>query len=142
MRSNKIYDIDRAPVDRVAARVISAGAKYEPNCKAQVEEFISPPAMKPKHLYPTDPSFIDLTGRKKGRFTVIGLLDGPKASTWVVRCSCGTYTTRTAKSIKSAETNKAAQLDACRECMHLAWLKREEIYRRTGKDVNLEDVWS
>ena len=82
-----------------------------------------------------------MMGKKKGRFTVIGLLAGGKANTWVVRCSCGTYTTRTTKSIKGAETNPAAHMDACRECMQLAYRKKEEVWRRTGKEANLEDIW-
>lgn len=138
---NKIYDDKSLPVNKMAAIVISRGTHYDPKCKIQVDEFISPPAIMPKRMHPKHCDFIDLTGRRKGRFTVVGLLDGSKSSLWVVRCDCGTYTTRTAKSIKAAETKKASHLDACRECMHLAYIKREEIWRRTGRDANIEDVF-
>lgn len=136
-----MYGNSRVPVNKTAALVIAPGVVYEPKCKIQVEEFLSPPPMRDKRHFPTNPNFTDLTGWTKGRFKVVGLLAGTKSSTWVVRCACGTYSTRTAKSIKSVETNTAARFDACRECMHLAWLKRDEVWRRTGRDVNLEDVW-
>lgn len=141
MKANKVYDEPLAPVDRVAARVISGGTHYDPKKKVLEEEFIAPPPMVPKHRHPRDASFIDLTGRKKGRFTVIGLMERDGPARWVVRCACGTYTLRTAKSIKSADTNPNARMDACSQCKHLAAMKREEVWRRTGKDANLEDIW-
>lgn len=141
MRRNIIYDSNLAPVNRISAIVISAGTSYEPACKIQVEEFTSPPPLRQRNQYPKDNGFIDLAGRKKGRFTVIGLLAGGNARTWVVRCACVTYTTRTTKSIKSVDRNPAANLDACRECMHLAYIKRNEIYRRTGRNADIRDVF-
>lgn len=128
------------PVNKTAALVTSKGTHYEMKVKSQVQEYVGPPAMIPRHKLPSALSFIDLTGRKKGRFTVIGMAVEGRGK-WVVRCVCGTYTTRSSRSIKSAETNPSAHLDACRECMNLAYLKREEIYRRTGKDTELSEVW-
>lgn len=130
----------RSPINRTAALVVSRGVRYEMNSKITTPEYVGPPPIVPRHKHPNVPSFIDLTGRKKGRLTVIGLMAEVKGR-WVVRCICGTYTTRSAKSIKSSDTNPNANYDACRECMHLAYRKREEIYRRTGKDVNLSEVW-
>lgn len=139
--SKSIYDGGLVPVDQAAARVIAPGAHFTPKCKIHVEEFIAPPPIVPKKQHPRAPSFVDLTGKKKGRFTVIGLMaSNPRM--WVVRCVCGTYTMRTTQSIKRVDRNPRANIDACRECMHLAFLRREEQHRRTGKDVNLEDVWS
>lgn len=138
--SKNIYPHNFLPVNKTAVRVVSKGESYQPDCKIQNPEFIGPPAVIPRHQLPSTPGFIDLTGRKKGRFTVLGLMAGEKGK-WVVRCVCGTYTTRSAKSIKSVETNPNAELDACRHCMHIAYRKREDIFRRTGKDVNLSEVW-
>lgn len=129
-----------SPVNKTAALVVSKGTHYEMNSKRQVKEYVGPPQMVAKHKLPKSAGFIDLAGKEKGRLKVLGLM-AEDASKWVVRCVCGTYTTRSAKSIKSIDTNPNAKYDACRECMHLAYRKREEIYRRTGKDVNLSEVW-
>lgn len=129
-----------SPINRTAALVVSKGVHYEMNSKIQVKEYVGPPLMVAKNDMPKSSGFIDLTGKQKGRLKVIGLMT-EDISRWVVRCVCGTYTTRSAKSIKSVEKNHNAIYDACRECMHVAYRKREEIYRRTGKDVNLSEVW-
>lgn len=141
MKNNSIYDSSLVPVDGLAARVVAPGVPYKPSCTVQVPEYIAPPPMAPKRKHPRAKTFVDLTGRKKGRLTVLGLL-ADNHSLWVVRCSCGMYTVRTSRSIKSTETNPRANIDACRECMHLVFLKREEIWRNTKRDVDLEDVWS
>ena len=129
-----------SPVNKTAALVVSKGIHYEMNCKIQTPEFIGPPKMIPRHLLPKTPSFIDLTGRQKGRLKVIGLMAEEKGK-WVVRCVCGTYTIRSSKAILSIETNPNAMFDACRECMHFAQMKRHEVYRRTGKDLDISEVW-
>ena len=128
------------PVNKTAALVTSKGTHYEMKVKSQVPEYIGPPAMLPRNKLPIAPSLTDLTGRKKGRFTVVGMAAEGKGK-WVVRCVCGTYTIRSSQSVKSVDKNPLAHFDACRECMNLAYLKREEIYRRTGKDANLSEVW-
>lgn len=128
------------PVNKTAALVVSKGVEYKPDCKVQVKEFIGPPPIVLAHKHPRTATFADLTGRKKGRFVVIGLMQG-SGGKWVVKCACGTYTTRSSKSIKSADTNPKAHFDACRECMHLAHLKRAEIFRRTGKGADISEVW-
>lgn len=129
-----------SPVNKTAALVVSKGVHYEMSCKIQVPEYVGPPKIIPRHLLPSCPSFIDLTGKQKGRLKVIGLMAEEKGR-WVVRCVCGTYTTRSAKSIKSLETNPNAKFDACRQCMHFVHMKREELYRRNGKDVDISEVW-
>ena len=72
------------------------------------------------------PNFIDLTGRKIGKLTVIGLstLKATKVggSRWVCRCVCGYYVHRTARVIKS-ETEYADQ--ACKVCYYVQHLKGE-----------------
>lgn len=134
------YFVPSNPINKTAALVVSRGIGYEPNCKIQVPEYVGPPLMVKKSDHPRASGFIDLTGMRKGRLTVIGLMLEMKGR-WVVRCVCGTYTTRSAKSIKSVDSNPRAQYDACRECMHRAYRKREEIYRRTGKDTDIAEVW-
>ena len=129
-----------SPVNRTAALVVSKGVSYEPDCKITIKEYIGPPEIIPPHKHPNTPGFIDLTGRVKGRFKVLGLMAAGKGR-WVVRCVCGTYSTRSAKSIKSTDHNPHAHLDACRECMHSAYRRREEQFRRTGKDIDLSEVW-
>ena len=128
------------PVDRTAALVVSRGIHYEMSSKNNQVEYVGPPKMVSQKDFPRTSTFIDLTGRSKGWLKVLGMMQGG-GGRWVVRCVCGTYTTRSAKSIKSAEIKLAANFDACRECMHIAHMKREEIYRRTGKDVNISEVW-
>lgn len=118
--SNGLFPRNFVPVNKTAVRVISKGENYHPNCEIQNPEFIGPPPMVPKCQLPNTPGFIDLTGRKKGRFTVLGYMAGEKGR-WVVRCVCGTYTTRSSKSIKSVESNPNAEFDACRHCVHLAY---------------------
>lgn len=129
-----------SPVNKTAALVVSKGVHYEMNCEIQVPEYVGPPKMTPRHLLPKCPSFTDLTGWQKGRFKVIGMMAEHKGR-WVVRCACGTYTTRSSKSIKSVEHNPNARFDACRQCMHFAQMKREEAYRRTGKNLDISEVW-
>lgn len=138
---NNVYDNKRTPINKTAALVISKGTHYEPDCKIQVKEFDSPPMMLDRRHFPKNPNFVDLTGKEKGRFRVVGLLAGSKLNQWVVRCSCGKYTTRTTKSIKSVDLNESANFDACRECKHLAFLKRNEHWRRTGKDLPASMFW-
>jgi len=64
----------------------------------------------------------DLTGRKCGRFTVIGcaLYKRPNrrvnATRWVVRCSCGRYQMMTSKAVKND-----APYQMCIECRRNTW---------------------
>lgn len=138
--ASKIYEIHRVPINKTAAIVTGKGVEYQPNCQINCDEYVGPPETVPVKELALNPSFVDLTGRKKGRFTVIGLMKDKKGR-WLVRCVCGTYTTRSAKSIKGADSNPNAHLDACRRCTHEAYRKREYIYRTTGKDVDLSEVW-
>ncbi|ECC4541287.1 hypothetical protein C2920_21680 [Salmonella enterica] len=138
--ASKIYETHLVPINKMAAIVTGKGFEYQPNCQINCDEYVGPPETVPVKDLALNSSFVDLTGRKKGRFTVIGLMKEKKGR-WLVRCVCGTYTTRSAKSIKGADRNPNAHLDACRRCMHEAYRKREYIYRTTGKDVDLSEVW-
>lgn len=115
------------PVNRTAGMVTSSGQHYE--CSAKNNEYETDIPI-PTRLVPQD----DLTGRRFGRFTVIGL--SLKRSRWVVRCDCGVYTLRKAKAIKNMNND----FDCCKECKHLLYLKRHDIWKRTGKDYHVRDL--
>ena len=109
------------PIDKkskiVVSKSIHHGCDYNPGSRMTsmvpfpTRQFLGPQ----KH---------NLSGRKTGRFTVIGISsqfrkpsrDGER---WVVKCSCGRYEIRRMKSIKNA-TNT----DACGECKNTAYLRR------------------
>lgn len=120
----------RAPVDRVAARVIRPGVKYEPAKRIQTADQPTPfQVVKLTQSHLRNPSFKDFTGRRVGRLTVYGL--STDSGRWACRCDCGTYTLRTAKSIRNPNN---ATIDRCEHCRHLACLQREDHYRQTGRN--------
>lgn len=85
------------PVNKLAQMVTSRGLHYqEPDFKSCViSDSLLPTRPYPKHSDPKD----DFTGLIFGRFTVIGMKpDGPS---WVVRCTCGRYTYRKSRVIRS-----------------------------------------
>lgn len=122
------------PINKNAARVTKGGEHFEPRKKIKTLHTSAPPPMErgiPKHVGPT---FQNLTGWKRGRLTVIGLLKD-SLKVWVCRCDCGRYTARRAKAIKNENNTQ----DRCDECRHLAFLKREEVWRRTGRDQDIRE---
>ena len=133
----KFFDFCHAsvPVDRVAVWVSLRGENFVPNKVVLTNDSKTPIATRPfTKVELNQDCFVDLRGRKFGRFTVIGI-SRDFSRQWVVRCSCGIYTTRSAKAIK----NKKNDIDMCEHCRHLAFLKREESYRRTGKDTDIRN---
>jgi hypothetical protein len=124
MMAESIFDklAGRVAVNKQSAQsAFGSGTHYTPKLSAGYTGFRSdvPPPMKP-----VPPDAPQLVGTKFGRFVVVGLLDGPKRSLgarWVVRCTCGTYETRVAKSIRNPEN----QVDRCQECRNLERLKLE-----------------
>lgn len=125
----------RVPVDRVAVWVTGPGEHFDPRKRVLTNDSDTPIAMrKACKAERNSLSFQDLTGWKVGRFTVLGIArDFPRH--WVVRCACGRYSTRLAKSIKNTENAQ----DRCEHCRHLAFLKREERWRSTGHDADIRD---
>nr|CAC9204713.1 Uncharacterised protein [Escherichia coli] len=128
----------------MAATVTGKGFEYQPNCQINCDEYVGPPETVPLKDLALDPSFVDLTGRKKGRFTVIGLMKEKKKGRWLVRCVCGTYTTRSAKSIKGADSNPNAHwMHAAAACMRLTvsgntstvLQGKMSIFRRCGNGI-------
>lgn len=117
------------PVNQAAARVMGAGVHYEPDKAIVQRHWTAPPKTIPIPKMVNWQHFVDLTGRVIGRFTVIGYLGKfgqKKRSRWLVRCVCGDYESRAAKSINNPENYG----DRCEKCRHLAHLKRREVYLR------------
>ncbi len=122
------------PINRDAARVIKPGEHYIPHKKIMNVHRSTPLKVQkpiPKSIR-NNKGFSDLTGSRRGRLTVLGM-SADDLTLWVCRCDCGRYTTRKAKAIKNPNNEQ----DRCEECRQLAYLKREEIWRRTGKNVNI-----
>lgn len=125
----------RVPVNRVAVWVTGPGEHFNPRKRVQTNDSEAPIETRPfTSVERNAEGFIDLTGRRVGRLTVLGIAR-EFTRQWVVRCDCGRYTTRTAKAIK----NPGNTQDRCEHCRHLAFLKREYFWRRTGRDADIRD---
>ncbi len=117
------------PANRMTSQVTGKGEHWEPKKKIVQHHWDTPPAV----IDP--PSFLDLRGHRFGRFTVVGHLGKMAAGInakpmWLVRCTCGDYESRTAKACR----NVANAADCCDKCRELLHLKREEYFRRTGRN--------
>lgn len=121
------------PINKTAALVTQKGVHYVSGKKIQTCESRNPIATKIiSKIERENPEFVDVTGFVVGRLTVLGrALYGPN---WVCRCTCGTYCVRKRKAILNPNNTQ----DRCEECRHLAFLKRDDYRRRTGKytDIN------
>lgn len=125
----------RTAINKTAALVVGTGIHYDPKKKVQTNDSDLPIATRPLTKAEIGQAcFVDLTGARAGRFTVIGVARDFSAR-WVVRCDCGTYSTRKAKAIKNAENTQ----DRCEHCRHLAFLKRNEQWRRSGRCSDIRD---
>jgi len=123
-----MFETARVPINSTAKRVTSEGYKYTPDKKITTLHSPFPfETIAPSRALKNNPSFIDLTGTKFGQFTVIGLF---KESTrkWVVKCSCGNYEVRLAKSVKNQENFG----DRCAVCRHTSYLIRHDEFRAKG----------
>jgi hypothetical protein len=143
---SEIFDklLTSRPVNRAAARVLGGGVHYEPDKEIVQRHWTAPPPLKT--IPPAariDPKFVDLTGVSFGRFRVIGYLgvlsEAKKAKAlWLVRCACGDYESRSAKSVQNPENHG----DRCEKCRHLAFLKRREQFLRnpTAPQADVRDI--
>lgn len=107
-----------SPLNATAATVTSKGYDYSPPVTFSETVWDAPPPMTPVgRMHLANASFVDLTGRRVGRLTVLGIArDNHRASgsgggLWVCRCSCGRYVGRRAKSLKAASAEAM-----CNEC--------------------------
>lgn len=134
MKNNAIYCSGMTPVNKTAALVLSPDSAFKPNLKPApniVEQRI-PFDVRPLHLVPV--KIRHLIGVRFGTLTVQGLSFVP--SRWSVRCDCGAYVLRTT----AAVTNMSNKNDGGRECTYKLSLRRNEVRRRTGRDVDVCDL--
>lgn len=132
-------NIKRVPVNRVAARVTEQGEHYTARKIGNGVDRETPfPVIKIINcVNPTQAHAIaEMVGKRRGRLVVIGRLDHVYyKQRWVCRCDCGMYTLRSTKAMKNT-----AHIDMCEQCYHLLYLKRDEIWRTTGKDVSINEI--
>jgi hypothetical protein len=124
----------KTPIDATAAKVTSKpgrGFVYDSKKKICQEHSETPLPMKP-FVVTGRGQGSDLTGVRFGRFTVVGY--SAAGGVWVVRCSCGMYSTRRGKSVQNA--NNAD--DCCEECRQVKYLRRKDEYRRHGINLNAD----
>lgn len=135
-RSRAIDDLHaRTPIDKTAAMVVGRGFHYEPAKRVMNNDSDMPIATREiRKVERNAQGFKDLTNTRYGRFVVLGPSRDHSAA-WVVRCTCGRYSTRTAKAIK----NPANAQDRCEHCRHLAFLKRENARQVTGRNQDIKD---
>lgn len=111
------------PVNRLAASVLRPGFHYEEKWESRSDDVVSE-APLPTREYPrTSKPEDNLAGAKVGRFTVIGLAQD--CPSWVVRCACGRYSYRKAKTLKRSVPFGAVDL-MCRRCSDKAEGKKPE----------------
>lgn len=122
------------PIDAVAARVVARGEQFEYQADPTSLDSDLPLAVKPiPDAARSNPSFVDYTGKRFGRFTVLGLSADRKAR-WVCRCVCGRYSMRSSSAIAGA-----AEDACCDQCYLQAVSKRHEHLRRSSKDRHTKD---
>lgn len=93
------------PFDTTAGRVAARGESFEWQPTNNHIHSADPIAHRqPIREELANPEFINLTGTRTGRLTVLGVAaempSNGNGQRWVVRCVCGAYETRKAKSIK------------------------------------------
>ena len=136
-QSRAIHELGGIPVNRVAVSVMSKSKIDDRYSEKENSEImwknprlhVDVPVCERKN-----PHFVDLTGSVVFRLRVTGYLGGGK---WQCRCVCGNYTSRKTRAIRS----KGNTVDSCVQCRELAFLKRENAWRTTGKHANIEDYY-
>ena len=133
------------PVNKTAAMVTGSGEHFEYTPK-DGHELISKTPLKIvpiKYSQRNNPTFIDYTGCRKGRLSVIGLGEPAKnGARWVVRCDCSNYTYRKTKSLNGIiYGTDSVHLDACAECKDMIHIKRHYQWLKTGKDVDSSEFY-
>lgn len=109
------------PVNRLAARQTGSGIVWTPNRRDTegARRWHTPPALQP---HPHAKNFVDLTGRRVGRMTVVGYLgklNPKKKAVWLCRCDCGIFESRSARAIVDADG-----WGRCQDCLYLEMVKR------------------
>lgn len=132
--------ITSVPQDATAARVTAKGTHYTPKIDYGCYEHrdIRPPMVAPEMMRrPEAAAFArSIIGKRIGRLTVLGMAAEQtgkaargKAKRWVVRCDCGGYEFRKAKSIRNG-----TGADMCRNCLDLE-IKKHKYKKHGSKSV-------
>lgn len=116
------------PVDATAAMVLRPGEHYEPRGANDPAHHSETPIPTVRY---TGPKEHDITGMRNGSLVVVGFAHpgARNGALWVVRCDCGHYERRTAKSMK----NPKNWFDACRVCRDLQHLRRKAQWIAAGR---------
>lgn len=115
------------PFDKTAGQVAARGESFEYTPPETVVHSETPiETRQATHREKLDPLFVDLTGVKGGRLTVIGIAATSPVDKrrWVVRCKCGDYEVRRAKIIKQWLTEEFNGHAMCHECGYTQKLLR------------------
>ncbi len=90
------------PLDEVAGRVTSKGEHFDFEMSSgQVHASVPLPVRRVERLDKCKPNFRDFTGVRVGRLTVLGIstIKVKDRMRWVVKCLCGSYEVRKARSL-------------------------------------------
>lgn len=116
--------ITSAPINTQTAKQMGGGEHWKPSVHLQ-DYFEDMPRIKPAPRQ-AGPNFVDFTAKQFGRLTVVGLLEKTVSShkaSWVCRCACGGYCTRTSKSLKVAARGGNSFVDRCGMCHYVDSLR-------------------
>lgn len=129
MNRNFDFVFTNKPVNGSAAAVLCKGEHFDPDKKPGCYHSLSPlDTLKFTGLQKDD-----LTGRKFGKFKVIGFVGkGAKLGRWLVKCQCGMYEIRTGKTLKNYTGTIEARRSRtmCHECAYLEMIKTDEYKNR------------
>jgi hypothetical protein len=130
--SSAFDKVHRDPVNKIAAMMFSRGVKAPSANMGDMTHWETCPPLhtKSKVSEICKASGKDLTGMRLGRMTVVGLSSEISAR-WIMRCDCGDYEPRKAKSIKNPNNSN----DCCVICRKIDYAKRKHYYHMTGKDL-------
>ncbi len=99
------------PLNSTAAKVTGKGTGFAPAVTFLERVWDAPPTLaRINNTHRANPSFVDLTGERIGRLTVLGLAAG-ESGLWACRCACGRIVGRRAKGLK--EKSSEAMCNAC-----------------------------
>lgn len=112
-----MFEISLDPINRNAYKVFSEGEKHDVvlNEHKGYLSWETCPPLKNKFSYSGQLKVDRLVGKRKGNFTIKGVLLQEKETRkalWVVRCDCGLYEVRTHKSLNNLNNVN----DSCRVC--------------------------
>lgn len=132
MVDSTIRALSRAPQNREAAMAFGkGGVRFDAKDTNSTYRWAERPLMAPQSAIAAIAPEHNMLGRVKGRLEVIGLLakeaKGVKAS-WIVRCKCGYYETRRAKSLKADNGD-----DRCGACTYLIRMERRRQAEMKGR---------